>query len=373
MMQQPEPVRQIATGAGAAGPRAGSYSRAARLAQSAQRRLVAVFLRTGLCGVVLFGSLLSTACAGPAAKPPATTPQRRAQLVRRAVEQVLVAARSDDAFLRANAVETAAFIPDRAPFLLRVGVDDKSPVVRFAAMATMGKLRLKELEPSARRLLADPDESVRAAAMFALGQCGTSVNASAMATMLASADPGVRANLALLLGLTRDPSAIPLLKDAAKAPLKRASPQQAALVRLQIAEAVVNLGDEGSIDALEAAAFSQFDEVRVLAVLILGRLEDRRMEPALAGMLDRPPVELQVAAAQALATMGRSRGLNVVLRAAGSATPTVRAQAAIALGAFREPAASDKLAQMLDDPQPQVRIAAAAALLRRARPGAAAG
>ena len=96
------------------------------------------------------------------------------------------------------------------------------------------------------------------------------------------------------------------------------------------------------------------------------------MEAALAGMLDGPPVELQVAAAQALATMDRSRGLNVVLVAAGSPAATVRAQAAMALGSFREPAASDKLARMLDDPDPQVRIAAAAAVLRRARSGAAA-
>ena len=340
-MQQPEPDRQTATD---------------RLAAS---------WRAGLCGVVVFGALLTSACAGPTGKSTADSPQRRAELASRALAEVLTAASSDDAFLRANAMEAAALIPDRAPFLLRIGVDDKSPVVRFAAMATTGKLRLKELAPSALRLLSDPDESVRASAKFAMSQCGQPVDGPSLASMLGSADPGVRANVAILLGLAGDASVIPLLKESAKAPLKRTSPQQEALVRLQIAEAVVKLGDEGSIDALEAGAFSQFDEVRVLAVLTLGRLEDRRMAPALTGMLNGPPVELQVAAAQALANMGQSHGLRVVLTAAGSSSPTVRAQAAIALGAFSQSAASDKLARMLADPQPQVRVAAAAAVLRR--------
>jgi len=313
--------------------------------------------------------LLPIACTTETGDRTGVRPQVRISLKQEAIDRVLVAVRSDDAFLRANAIEAAAFLPTRAESLVRIGLDDKSPVVRFASLATMGRLELSQLAPAARRLSTDQDESVRAAALFALNQCGQRVDLSPMAELLASGEPTTRANVAMLMGLSGDRSAIPLLKEVARVRMKKANPQRAAVVRLQIAEAVVRLGDEESIDAIEAAAFSQFDEVRVLAVLTLGRLKDRQVEPALAGMLSRPPIELQLAAAQALAMMNRrGRGLGLVLEAADSPVTTIRAQAAIVLGHFQDPKATDKLAVMLDDEQPQVRIAAAAAVLRRVQP-----
>ena len=325
-------------------------------------------IRSLACVVVMLVGLLPIACTAVAEDRAVTRPKVRTSLEQKAIDRVLVAVRSEDAFLRANAIEAAAFLPKRVESLARIGLEDKSPVVRFASLATVGRLKLRELVPVARRLSTDRDESVRAAALFALSQCGQRVDISPMAALLASSEPTTRANVAMLMGLSGDPSAIPLLKEVARARLKKANPQQAALVRLQIAEAVVKLGDEESIDAIEAAAFSQFDEVRVLAVLTLGRLKDRQVEPALVGMLSQPPIEMQLAAAQALAMMDRrGRGLGFVLNAADSPVTTVRAQAAIVLGYFQDSKASDKLAVMLDDKHAQVRIAAAAAVLRRAR------
>ena len=318
---------------------------------------------------VLLVGLCHIACTPVSEDRSAVTSQARISLEQKAIDRVLVALRSEDAFLRANAIEAAAFLPERTESLVRIGLQDQSPVVRFASLATVGRLKLRELVPAAQRLSTDRDASVRAAALFALSQCGQRVDLSPMASLLASAEPTTRANVAMLMGLSGDPSAIPLLKEVARVRLKKANPQRAAVIRLQIAEAVVRLGDEESIDAIEAAAFSQFDEVRVLAVLTLGRLQDRQVEPALVGMLRQPPIELQLAAAQALAMMDRrGRGLGMVLQAADSQVTTIRAQAAIVLGYFQDPKAADKLAAMLDDPQAQVRIAAAAAALRRTRP-----
>jgi len=324
------------------------------------------------CTVILM-LVLSIACV-PNGYRPGTTPVRRspAAVRQKAVDRVLAAARSEDEFLRANAMETAIFLPERAGSLLQIGFEDSSPVVRFAALVTMGKLKLKSLAPGARRLLTDPDKSVQAAAIFALRQCQEQIDSSPMAFLLANPNPGTRANVAMLMGMSGDSTAIPLLKDAALVSMKNASPQRAIIVRLQIAEAVVKLGDEESIDAIEAKAFSQFGEVRVLAVSMLGHLKDRRIEPMLVDMLAGPPIELQVAAAQALAEMGhQGRSLEVVLKAASSPMATVRAQAAIALGYFRQPDAARKLAILLDDRYPQVRVSAAAAVLRRA--GSASG
>ena len=318
---------------------------------------------------------LLTACAG-GAPAGGDTAGRSAQAQRaaeqRALAQLLAAVKSDDRFLRANAIEAASFMPRRAAAMVTLGLKDESPVVRFAALAVLGKLKLTELAPDARRLLSDKDLSVLAAALFALGQCGGEVDLSRMAQLLASPHPGTRANVALLLGMAGDPSAIPLLREAARRPLQQTSPQQAAIVRLQIAEAVVKLGDEDALDAIQAGAFSQFGEVRILAVAILGRLRDRQMQPALTGMLSRPPVELQVAAAEALAAMGRYHGLEAVLSASRSSIPTVRGQAAISLARFPQREAGDRLLELLDDREALVRVAAAAAVLRRSHDQASA-
>ena len=293
--------------------------------------------------------------------------QAQAKVQRRAVEQVHAAFASNDPFLRANAIEAATFAPDLAAVLVAAGLRDEAPVVRFTALVVLGKLELKDQAPGARVLLADGNESVRAAAIFALDQCGREVDLSPLAGLLASADPGTRANVAMLLGMAGDPSAIALLKDSAKTPLTESDAQRAALVRLQIAEAVVKLGDSESLDALEAAAFSQFIEVRIMAVSTLGRLGDRQMRTAFRGLLATPPIELQVAAAEALTLMGEPDGLAVVLSAAGSSAATVRARAAIALGRFPQRQAGDKLARLLADGAALVRISAAAAILRRGR------
>lgn len=285
----------------------------------------------------------------------------------KAVEQVLIAIRSQDDFLRANAVEAAAYLPDRAQSLIHIGLADQSPVVRFAALTMVGKLRLRALAPASRQYIGDRNESVRAAAMFALQRCGERVDLTPLAGLLMSPQPSTRANVAMLMGMMEDPSAVPLLKDMAKQPLRGVSTQRMALVRLQMAEAVVKLGGHETLSAIQASAFAQHEEVQVLAVLVLGRLKDHTMAPAIAAMLRQPPVELQLAAAEALARLNDFRGLDVAIQGATATLPTVRSQAAATLAQFRDPSAAAALVNLLNDPTGQVRVAAAAAVLGRGR------
>jgi HEAT repeat protein len=204
--------------------------------------------------------------------------------------------------------------------------------------------------------------------------------------MLASRDPVLRSNTALLLGLIGDESAVPMLKEAAKQPLPpRASVAQAATVRIQIAEAVARLGDDSSLDALRAGMYSQYHEVRVLAITALGAVGDRSMEVALENMLLRPDVdpvpsgadsrthalahrlkaELQLAAAGALARFGNMRGAELAAEHGDSKEPVLRAQAAWVMGWMNDGATWAKLDRLLDDPVPQVRVSAAASVVRR--------
>lgn len=287
----------------------------------------------------------------------------------RAEKQILVAVRSQDPYLRSNAIEAGAHLPGRAASLIAIGLRDRVAAVRFASLAMMGKLRLRAMSSSARPLLNDQNMSVRAAALFALHMCGHKVDLSPMAGYLGSEDAGVKANAALLMGMMGDRMSRSMVEDQAAKPMSRSTSQERrVLVRLQFAEALVRLGDEKSLDPVRAGAFSQYPEVRVLAVSMLGRLEDRLMEPSLVGMIKKRPVELQLAAADALARMGRYDGLEVVLEASTSNLQAVRAQAAMTLGRFRQPQAVGALVRLLDDQSQQVRVAASAAVLSWGRP-----
>lgn len=308
----------------------------------------------------------STAAIPPSA-PSTSTPSAEPLTLRdRAVAQIFASIESSDGFIRANAIEAAQYAPEHVLTLVRRGLGDRSEAVRFAALMVIGKLRLADVAPAARNLVHDPSASVRAAALFALKRTGQRVDLSPLAGMLVSQEPKVRANAAMILGLLEDPSAIPMLKDLARYPLHKASAVQEALVRLQFTEAILRLGDHSVLDAMRAyACYSQFDEVRVLGISMVGELGDRALEPAIEQLLNNSPLEVQIAAAGTLARLGREHGLAVVLRGSESASAPVRAQAAMTLAHFRDPQALARLTALLDDPSEQVRIAAAAAILRR--------
>jgi HEAT repeat protein len=360
--------------------------------QSTSRRLLIRSALIAMCGLMFTTTAADAAPASEAQVP--TLPELREDAIR----LVQTAGRDKDPFLRANAIEAMQSVPGRTLPLAQLGLDDEHAVVRFTALVTIGKMRLRELGPASARALDDPDESVRAAAMFAARRCGQQVDISEMAGLLASPSPSVRGNVVMLLGMMGDPSALPMIETQAKVPMpsQRVDKLRRTLVRVQFAEAQVLLGDPDAISPLRAAAYSEFDEVRVLAVTMLGRLRDASAETSLMAMVQRrdQPIELRLAAAEAVSHIGGRAaikqlldGAGFVLQSCGSDNPVLRAQAVITAGAlesarqrvYRELLPSDppkiwrlfentqmvaSMSQMLEDPHPQVRLSAAAAVLR---------
>lgn len=293
-----------------------------------------------------------------------------------AIEQVLRAARSEAPALRANAIEAMQPVPEQARPLVQRGLEDENPGVQFGALVSVGQLRLDELSEAALALRRHRVASVRAAALYAARACGREVDMSPLAAMLASQEPTVRGNVAMLLGMLDDASAIPMLEEMAHVPMPRVSAVRHAIVRIQIAEALVRLGQDGALDALRAGVFSHHDEVRVLSVQALGKLDDAGMEAALEQIVEgNEPIELRLAAAEALARTSGTRAaandaaLAVMREGAGWDNPAVRAQAAFTLGQYSQPAAAERLIALLrEDPSEQVRLSAAAAVLRALGP-----
>ena len=381
-----------------------------------------------------------TSPSGPA---PGGTRLTAAERRHQAEQTVTAAATATEPQLRLRAVEAMQYLGADAAPQVAAAVNDPHPVVRYAAWVTAGNLHLAGLAEPARAAAQNTDEPayVRAAAAFAAAKirdeqpavaasgegdlnadpnadldaggvadgdtngdadetseaaptdipdatAGTTpgpaasapVDLDPIAALLWSRQAGMRANAAVLLGELGTGSARPMLRDAARQPTPRASAVAQTLLNLQISEALVKLGEEDQLNPIRLAAYSKDDEVRVLAVLMLGRLGDRTMEGAIMSFLTKDPQELRLAAAEALGDLGWPDGLVAALQGANSPLVRIRSQAALALGRSilaipnvdtprnqeARTVGQAALDRLLSDPEASVRVAAAAAVLEPA-------
>lgn len=369
---------------------------------------------SGLVAVALAGLLCCGVVLPARAQGGAGADETRITLLHakpRAYAVVQAAGRSEQARVRMAALEAAEFAPDVAFEMARDGLADENPAVRFASLVTIGKLKLTRLADAAADMQRDDNASVRGAAIFALTRCGRLADLSPLADQLASNHAGTRANAAMLIGQLGDPQAVEMLREMAAQPMPRVSPAERTWVRLQFAEAMIRLAPDDAevLNSIRASVYSNLDDVRVLAMQILGEIGDKSVRGGLAHIIERDnPIQIKVAAAQALARMGDPQGLATLISASrydekrltedltayarrfegdGSAGPElqairalladqaqraraaaeVRAQAARALGWVDSQQAADRLAQLLEDPDAIVQVAAAAAVLQATR------
>jgi len=266
-------------------------------------------------------------------------------LLDRAVDQVEASARSSDAERRVNAMELCEFLgPRRAEPLLAIGMEDEMVAVRFCAIVNTARLDVRSLLPLVRKRAGSESPYEQTSVIFARRLMGDEVDVTPLAAMLACDDPGLRGSAAMLLGMMGDKSAVPMLRDLAKVPLpSTVLPVSGTIVRMQIAEARVRLGDESTYNAIRWGLFSNYDEIRTLSATMIGRLGDQKMQEALFDILQdkSQPVELRMATLDALVRISASRVevvgealslLDVVLESAKSENSMLRALAAQVLG-----------------------------------------
>lgn len=372
------------------------------------------WIRTLRCRYAVLVGLVVTLFGMPAWGQGTDTPasnEARIMLLQakpRAYSVVEAGGRSDQPRVRLASIEAAEFATDAAEDLARNGLTDENPAVRFGALVIVGKLKLTNLAQAAMDLTQDENASVRAAAIFAAKRCGKQVDLTQLAQLMANGSVSVRANAAMLVGQLGDPGALPMLREMAAMPMPRALPAQRTWVRLQFAEAMVRLNPDDAevLGTIRAGMYSTLDEVRVLAIQILGETGNKTTLGAMAHIVSQEnPIHVRIAAAQALLQMGDDQGLPTLLKATRYDTEAlqkdlrsflrraddksnqalaieellddpeqqvivaseVRAQAARALGWSNSKASAERLAALMDDPQPIVRVAAAAAVLRAAR------
>lgn len=310
----------------------------------------------------------------PGQPAPDATNVEVSQVRERALGLLATASMSNAAEHRANAIEALLPVPTRLEPVVRRGLADDNLAVRAIAATAVGKARLRSSVEFVRPLLTDPAPMARMGAIYALARCGDPVDQSPLAGFLRNPDLLVRAQAAFILGEIANASALPVLRDAARQSTPRGDPTQARLMYLQMAEAMIKLGDENAIHEIRAALYPARPEdleATALAAQILGQVNDRGSISQLlnlVNMLDpqsgRMPAEVRLAAASSLAGMGWPRARDVAEEFLASPSGPLRAQAALVLGATGQRTNLHPLGPLLGDPEMPVAISAAAAILK---------
>jgi HEAT repeat protein len=176
-------------------------------------------------------------------------------------------------------------------------------------------------------------------------------------------DPELRRYLALVLGRTRDPAAVPLLAAALEDPDDH--------TRIYALWALGTLGDPRARQPLVAALADRDPGIRKTAAFALGELGDRSAVPGLVPLLDDGIADVRWNAALALARLGSDAGVPVLesmadrrlLAKVPGITPeqqeeamTSALRALAAVGGEQERALFERLAR--EDPSLKVRQAA---------------
>ena len=302
-------------------------------------------------------------------------PIQRSALRERAVDMLLDATTASDPQTRANALEALTSAPARLETIIGSGLGDSNEGVRSVSAQIAGRERLRASLADLESMRSDPSIYAKLSAIYGLASLGSPVDQTPMASaLLDHPSTRVRAHAAFLLGELGNASARGLLTDALTTDMPRAGSAELKLLQLQIAEALIKLGDDEQVQAVRAALYPSRPEeleATALAVQIIGEVRDRASIDELiyiSAYTDEGgramPAEVRLAAALSLAKLGERRGDFIADEYRFDASPAIRAQAAFVYGETGRLENLPKVENMLDDPDPRVRVAAAASAIR---------
>ena len=319
------------------------------------------------------GNAVAEGAPRPSQGVPSAPPVRRVALdpalADAARREVAAAYDSADPILKSQAIEAtqraidgsragaAPVDPAVARDRVLAAMRSRQAQVRFAGAMAAGDLQIREAHPLALGLADDPDARVRVAARFALHRLGDTRRSHDLENMSRDPSSNVRGDVALALGLLGDRSALNVLVPMQNDP----NP----VVRLQVAEALWRLGDRRGLESLVAASISAVEQDRLVALRALAEPRDPAVQGHLIGQLTEengPAVNL--VAARALGMVGSDAGYGIAAAGARSRDGLQRGLAALAFGEIGRADAQPYLAPLVADPDPAVRLAAAAAVLR---------
>jgi HEAT repeat protein len=249
--------------------------------------------------------------------------------------------------------------------LLRRALSDDDPRVREAAARGIGLLQARNALPELKNLAgADPEKSVRIAAIQSLSVLGGADERDTIIGLLQDDDPDIQREASTALGrMAPSPAAVEALL-AMLAPDANTMLQTAAAYALgAIAPALRGSDQNKVVDRLAAVLGNGNGAMRQAAAFALGRIGGPRAEELLLGILrDAAADDVRIAAIEALSLLRSEAALPDILGAAMGGTAGLRRAAAAALGAIGSETAINTLLGLLEDQDPYTRQAAKSAL-----------
>lgn len=249
------------------------------------------------------------------------------------------------------------------------GLNDTDPIVRFTSAMALGELKIAAGKAPLMAMLNDADALVRVAVRFGLHRLGDTTNSHDLERSAADPSARVRTATATVLGKLGEPSAIKILR--------RMRADQSAAVRQQAAESLWRLGDEQGLADLIGLTESRHPDDEMIGLLGLTVRKEPQLVEHVRACLTAEWVEVQLVAARAMGMIGPrpepgadphnipyDLGYVIATNAAQSSNAGHRQLAAFALGAIGRRDSQDVLRKLLKDPDADVRIAAATAILQ---------
>ena len=264
----------------------------------------------------------------------------------------------DKAEVRQAAVDQLMNTGDKRAVIPLVALfDDPSMDVRRSAILAVGRLGDRRALPALMRLLNDPQDGVVEAAVTALGNVRATSATDTLIGLLKTGSEGLKAKVAYSLGqIARAPGAGPAGRRALDALVESLADGR---LRAAAREALAAAGP-AAVPALIAQLDGKLDGDPATVVTLLRDIGDPRATPALIAELDRGRLSRQLVLG-ALGRLGDKRALVPVLGLLNDKDQAVRLAAMKALRPMldRGSRAADVIADLLDDPAPEIRVLAA--------------
>jgi HEAT repeat protein len=354
------------------------------------------------------GALVPTADAATKTAPPAVSTAAPAALGREAITVLAGRSTDPDPEVRAAVATMWGELGNRGALTkLKKSLADDNPDVRIAAASSMLKLGdvqgllalIDETKPIKIGRSANPAEELRrmardaarARAALKLGETGKGAAVEALKNALNDPAGEVRDAAAVALARLGQGDSTQFM-DAMKDPdeatrasaarslgligregldlLKKALTNDAAVsVRAEAATALGAFNDPASAALLATALADKSGRVRLAAARSLARRDEPASTAALKKLADTaPPAELGLIAAAALAGRGQPADLGLAELTMGQKDPELKMQAIAVLAASDHAETRELLSKaMREDPDPRVRVRAAAATIGRIR------
>jgi HEAT repeat protein len=225
---------------------------------------------------------------------------------------------------------------------------DADPAIREQAALALGILNARSALPALAGALKDPDPGVRGAAATAIGKMGTAAEGAALVPLLADDDAVVRNRVLQAIGVLKVKEAGPALRQMYDANRRRES-------AVRVLAALARIADPAQADLFQEVVQDPDPERKRLAIEGLGRISDPPRLPAFKKDYQREKTEeLRLAYSFALTLLGDRAFVDTIVLSLPSRTLGTRSRN------YLLEMGSDVLPDLypyLGDPDPEIRAA----------------